>query len=54
MIYTYIDDATLESIISCLDGITEDEAQVRFDTGRDVKQSYLQFKNIFDHVVMKK
>ena len=46
LIYAYIDDATLKSIIFSLDGITEDEAQVRLDTGRDVKQSYLQFKNI--------
>jgi len=52
LIYAYIDDATLKSIIFSLDGITEDEAQVRLDTGRDVKQSYLQFKNIFDHVVI--
>lgn len=52
LIYAYIDDATLKGIISSLDGITEDEAQVRLDTGRDVKQSYLQFKNIFDHVVI--
>lgn len=52
LIYAYIDDATLKSIVFSLDRITEDEAQVRLDTGRDVKQSYLQFKNIFDHVVI--
>ncbi len=52
LIYAYIDDTTLKSIISGLDGITEDEVQVRLDTGRDVKQSYLQFRNIFDHVVI--
>lgn len=52
LIYAYIDDATLRGIISGLDGITEDEAQVRLDTGRNVKQSYLQYKNIFDHVVI--
>lgn len=52
LIYAYIDDATLKDIIANLDGISDDEAKVRFETGRDVKQSYLRFKNIFDHVVI--
>lgn len=52
LIYAYIDDATLKQIIAGLDGITEDEAKVRFETGRDVKRSYLRYRHIFDHVVM--
>lgn len=52
LVYTYIDDDTLKGIITRLENITEDEARVRYETGCDVKQSYLQYQHIFDHVVM--
>ena len=52
LIYSYIDNETLKGIITRLENITEDEARVRYETGCDVKQSYLQYQHIFDHVVM--
>lgn len=52
LVYAYIDDETLKGIIARLANITEEEAHVRYQTGCDVKQSYLQYQHIFDHVVM--
>lgn len=52
LVYAYIDDETLKGIITRLDNITEDEARVRYETGCDVKQSYLQYQHVFDRVVM--
>ena len=51
LVYAYIDDATLKGIIAELD-ITEDEARVRYQTGCDVKQGFLRYREFFDHVVM--
>ncbi len=52
LVYAYIDDETLRGIIARLDNITEEEARVRFETGRDVKQSYLKYSSAFDRVVV--
>jgi hypothetical protein len=52
LIYAYIDDATLKSIIGGLVNITEEEARVRFETGQAVKRGYLQYRHLFDYVVM--
>lgn len=52
LVYTYIDDVTLKNIIAELENITDEEALVRYETGCDVKQSYLRYQHIFDHVVM--
>lgn len=52
LIYAYIDDSTLMNIISDLKDITDEEARVRFETGRHVKQGYLKHRSIFDHVVI--
>ncbi|MBQ8696227.1 MAG: toll/interleukin-1 receptor domain-containing protein, partial [Clostridia bacterium] len=52
LVYAYIDDATLRGIVYGLKDITDDEARVRLETGRDVKRGYLKFRSIFDHVVM--
>ena len=52
LIYAYIDDATLKNIISGLSYISEDEAKVRFETGQAVKRGYLQYRHLFDYVVM--
>ena len=52
LVYAYIDDATLKQIVANLSEITEEEAKVRLETGRDIKQSYLQYRHIFDHVVI--
>ncbi len=52
LVYAYIDDLTLKDIISKLENITEEEARVRYETGCDIKQSYLKYRHIFDRVVM--
>jgi len=52
LLYAYLDDATLKSIIAGLDDITDEEARVRYETGCYVKESYLQYQHIFDHVVI--
>lgn len=52
LVYTYIDDRTLQSVISRLDNVTEEEAKVRYEIGCDVKRNYLQYQHIFDHVLL--
>ncbi len=52
LVYTYIDNLVLKGIIEGLDDITEEEAIVRYETGCDVKQSYLQYRHMFDYVVI--
>lgn len=51
LIYTYIDDESLAKIISSLN-ISDDEKNERLKIGQSVKESYLQYQQIFDYVVM--
>ena len=51
LIYTYIDDNTLKDIIGQLD-ITEEEAKTRYEIGCNIKQGYLQYQHIFDHILI--
>lgn len=51
LIYTYIDDTTLSTIIE-EENDDADERVVRRQIGRDVKAGYLQHQEIFDHVVI--
>ena len=52
LIYAYIDDATLKGIISGLSNIDDTEAKVRFETGQAVKRGYVEYRHLFDYVVM--
>lgn len=52
LVYAYIDDVFLKKIIAGLKNITDEEADVRYKTGKAVKQCYLNNQGLFDHVVI--
>lgn len=51
IIFTYIDDSTLESIFRSYDR-SEDEIKMRISVGKALKESYAQNAGLFDYVVM--
>lgn len=51
IIFTYIDDSTLESIFRSYDR-SEDEVKMRISVGKALKESYAQNAGLFDYVVM--
>lgn len=51
MVYFYIDDSTLASICENL-GVDEKESRLRFETGLEIKQCYVDNADIFDCTVM--
>ncbi len=50
-LYCCIDDNTLRSVISKYD-ISEREAEIRYQTGQDVKRAFANDSQIFDHIAI--
>lgn len=52
IIYCYIDDSTLESIVNSFPYIESEEAEFRIETGKTVRRQYSLNSGLFDNVVI--